>query len=101
LVACRAALIEWSIVRGDFFDLHCVSLGGDFLFASCFQFNFAGNENSFDSCKDGTPASRTERRHRPPTFQIGLKNARIEDRIEPLSPDKLRDTLSANLRGII
>ena len=41
-------------LRADLFDLHCVTVAvGDFIFASCFQFNFAGNENSFDSCQNG------------------------------------------------
>jgi hypothetical protein len=68
--------------------MHCMAVAaGDFVFASCFQFNSAGNENSFDSCQEGLR-------------QAGAENACIEDRIEPLSPDKLRDTLRLNLRGI-
>jgi hypothetical protein len=72
---------------------------GDFVFAFCFQFNSAGNENSFDSCQQGL--RRAGRNHATDRQPSGwAENACIEDRIEALSPDKLRDTLSPNLRGI-
>jgi hypothetical protein len=72
---------------------------GDFVFAPCFQFNSAGNGNSFDSCQEGL--GRAGRNHATDRQPSGwAENASIEDRIEPLSPDKLRDTLPPNLRGI-
>ncbi len=52
-----------------------------------------------DSCQEGLRrAGRNDATDRQPSGWA--KNACIEDRIEPLSPDKLRDTLSPNLRGI-
>jgi hypothetical protein len=80
--------------------MHCMAVAvGDFVFASCFQFNSAGNENSFDSCQEGLRRTgRNQATDRQPSGWA--ENACIEDRIEPLSPDKLRDTLSPNLRGI-
>ena len=63
------------------------------ILASGDRFNFAGNENSCDSCRDGT--HRTGRSDTVVCQPAScVKNACTRGRIEPLSPGKLRDTLS-------